>query len=208
MNDTGSLLDLVAPDEATTRDAGKLHVQRAHDDYSTPPHYAERIRAALGGTIGCDPASSDVDNLTIQARTYWTHDRSGLDQRHAWRSPVYLLPPSVNRDEFLARTAREAAAGAEIIVRLNLKHLCAGYAQTLLPYVSAMHVPRGRPAFLHPVTRARSESPTDGRAFLYVGSSPSRFVEEFRKDVGWTMLCVHPAPERRRARPQAEVVHT
>lgn len=55
--------------------------------------------------------------------------------------------------------------------------------------VTAVHVPLGRPAFVHPATRERSESPTDGRAFLYCDRRPHRFVEAFGQDAGWTFLC-------------------
>jgi hypothetical protein len=187
--DPESLLNTLAPTSAQPRPAGKLHAQRHADDYSTPPHYATRIRAALGGHIGCDPASSGKeDNNVIRAKVYYTHDENGLDPRRGWLSPVYLNPPSVNRDEFLRRAAVEAARGVEMVVCLNLKHLCAAYAQPLVCQAAALHIPRGRPAFLHGRTRQRSESPTDGRAFLYCGPQPQRFITEFAKDVGWTAL--------------------
>lgn len=202
-DDTISLLDSLGPAAAGAREAGKLHAQRAHDDYSTPEHYVELVRAALGGRIGCDPASSAADNVVICAEVHWHADDSGL--AHEWPGPVYLNPPSARRDEFLARAAHEAAAGCEIVVCLNLKHLCAGYTQALLPHVAAMHVPRGRPAFVHPVTRARSESPTDGRAFLYCGAHPERFCAAFATDKGWTALTARQAP-RRAPRPRAEVI--
>lgn len=201
--DPESLLNLLAPTAAGPRPTGKLHAQRHADDYSTPPHYAERVRAALG-CVACDPASGGAaDNMVIRADVFYTHQQNGLDMRRPWTSPVYLNPPSVNRDEFLNRALREISRGCEMVVCLNLKHLSAAYAQPLVCLASALHVPRGRPAFLHGETRQRSESPTDGRVFLYFGSNPQRFITEFSKDVGWTALVFPTDPIRRKV--QAEV---
>jgi hypothetical protein len=190
-NDLTTIFDTISPDEADPHQSGKLHAQRAHDDYSTSEFYIKRVRRVFGGSIACDPASSDADNVVIRALIYYTHENSGL-AAEAWSSPWYLNPPSIRRDEFLARAAQEARQGGEAIICLNLKHLCAGYTQYLLPHVAAVHIPRGRPAFVHPTTRERSESPTDGRAFLYVGKNPQRFIEVFRCDAGWTFCCELP----------------
>ncbi len=189
MNDIASLFDQIAAAETKAKPAVNLNADpRSYDgNYSTPAHYIDCIRAALS-EIACDPASSDADNAIVKATVYYTHERGGL-AAESWPSPFYLNPPSARRDEFLERAAREAAAGAEAVVCLNLKHLCTAYAKPLLRHVTAVHIPLGRPAFVHPATRERSESPTDGRAFLYCGRRPHRFVEAFGQDAGWTFLC-------------------
>lgn len=204
IDDLATIFDSIAPDAADPHAAGKIHSQRGHDDYSTPEHYVDMIRRALGGKIACDPASTDDDNTIIRASVWYTHENSGL-VANEWPSPFYLNPPSVRRDEFLARAAREAGAGAECVVCLNLKHLCAVYAQNLLRHVAAAHIPRGRPAFVHPTTRERSESPTDGRVFLYVGKHAARFVDVFNEDAGWTFTCQRQAPSVREAAPRIVV---
>ena len=198
MSDTLSLLDSIGPSALGSQE-GNLYTKRTYDDYSTPDHYVTLVRHALGKHIACDPASSDADNEHIRAEVYYTAERSGLVGD--WPSPVYLNPPSARRDEFLSRGAAEAERGAEMVVHLNLKHLCAAYAQPLLAHVRAVHIPRGRPAFLHPATRERGESPTDGHAFLYVGPNAKRFLLVFGKDAGWT-FAVTPAlvPKRKRIR--------
>jgi hypothetical protein len=203
--DPESLLNLLAPVSADPRPNGKLHAQRHADDYSTPPHYADHVRAALG-YVACDPASGgDADNAVVRADIFYTYEDNGLDVRRPWISPVYLNPPSARRDEFLERAAREVRRGCEMVVCLNTKHLCAAYAQPLVCLASALHIPRGRPAFLHGETRQRSDSPTDGRAFLYCGPRPEKFVAAFGDDAGWTAL-VYPATAAPRTRPQAEVL--
>ncbi len=204
MDDSLTLFDLIAPKEAGVKASGKLHSQRGHDDYSTTDHYLDKVREVFGGRIGCDPASSDIDNESVRAEVYYTHERSGLAAEE-WPSPIFLNPPSIRRDEFLARTAIEAASGAEIIVCLNLKHLCTEYSQAMLTHVRAVHIPKGRPPFLHPTTRERTESPTDGRAFLYVGPNVERFLCVFGKDTGWT-FAVTPAPVVKRKNIKAEIV--
>ena len=197
MSDTPSLLDSIAPEYAEQKLTGKHHSQRAHDDYSTPEHYIKMVRRVFGRRIGCDPASSDIDNKTIDAEVYYTHERSGIVAEQ-WPSPIFLNPPSIRRKEFLERTAHEAARGAEIIVCLNLKHLCNEYTQPLLNYVRAAHMPKGRPPFLHPETRERNESPTDGRIFLYIGDNAKKFVSIFSKDVGWTFNVIPAVKQQKR----------
>ena len=95
--DPASLFDLVAPLAADPRLSEVAYISRGHDDYSTPPHYIERCRAALGGSIACDPASSDADNRVVRAASYYTHSRSGLDPAAIWASPVFLNPPASRR---------------------------------------------------------------------------------------------------------------
>lgn len=195
MTDVASLLDSIAPGALGSQE-GNIYTKRSYDDYSTPNHYISLVWRALGKRIACDPASSDADNEFIRAEVYYTAERSGLVG--AWPSPIYLNPPSARRDEFLARGAAEAESGAELVVHLNLKHLCATYAQPLLAHVRGVHIPRGRPAFLHPATRQRGESPTDGHAFLYVGPNVKRFIVAFGKDVGWTFALVPNATLKRK----------
>ena len=138
------------------------------------------MREALGG-IGCDPASTDEANQTIRATIHYTPENSGL--RHPWSDRIYLNPSSANREEFLLRMADEIRQGTvrSAIICLNTKHLCNGYTQKLLHYVTAVHIPRGRPAFLH--EGQRTESPTDGRVFLYIGSDTDTFVQVFGRNV-------------------------
>jgi hypothetical protein len=110
-------LDLLVPTEAEPILQGKIHTQRGNDDYMTTPHYIKLVRAVLGGTIGCDPATTDIINEYIKADIWFTPERSGLSET-PWADGVYLNPPSVNREEFLKRAGRELAYGTvtEMIV--------------------------------------------------------------------------------------------
>lgn len=195
---------------STDEDARKQYLERHHDDYITPKEYALLVRSAFGRAPELDPASSAVANRMVGAKNFYTPQVNGLDLKNPWYGPLFLNPPATNRKLFITRLANELTSGAvtEAIVVLGDKDQSARYVQdNLKDHVTAIYTTLGRPAFDHMVKTTddhRSESPTNGRMFLYAGSNVDRFVEAFAEDVplGWFLIPRIPPTKRVRSAPR------
>lgn len=63
----------------------------ANDEYGTPPEIITLARNFMGGSIDIDPASNDAAQHVVQAKEYYTKERSGLDV--PWKGTMWLNPP-------------------------------------------------------------------------------------------------------------------
>jgi hypothetical protein len=56
----------------------KRNTKRNNFEWYIPKNVADAVRRAFGGTIHVDPASSDIANGVVKAKTYFTLDDDGL----------------------------------------------------------------------------------------------------------------------------------
>src|SRR6266700_2089374 len=73
----------------TTGIAGCLITSNSTEWY-TPRKYVDAAREVMG-SIDCDPASNDLANEIVQAKTYYTKETDGYNKR--WHGNVWLNPP-------------------------------------------------------------------------------------------------------------------
>ena len=93
--------------------AALLNVQHSAESASwyTPSDIVEAARAALGGVIDFDPASSDLANTVVKARQFACEGADELDGfMHQWRGRVFLNPPTPPR-EWWERLMRDVLTG-------------------------------------------------------------------------------------------------
>lgn len=158
----------------------KPHVaNNSHDDeWYTPAHYIEAAREVMG-TIDLDPASNDFANNTIKAKTYYTEETNGLDQK--WFGNIWMNPPYSTA--LLSKFADKLTSGGykQAIVLVNNATETEWFSK-MISCASAIVFHHGRIRFekrdgAHGV-------PLQGQAFIYCGDKPNRFLEVFQK-YGW-----------------------
>lgn len=151
----------------------------SHDnEWYTPAHYIEAAREVMG-TIDLDPASNDFANNTIKAKTYYTEETNGLEQK--WFGNIWMNPPYSTA--LLSKFADKLTEGGykQAIVLVNNATETEWFSK-MISCASAIVFHRGRIRFekrdgAHGV-------PLQGQAFIYCGDKPNRFLEVFQK-YGW-----------------------
>ena len=151
----------------------------SHDnEWYTPAHYIEAAREVMG-TIDLDPASNDFANNTIKAKTYYTEETNGLNQK--WFGNIWMNPPYST--ELLSKFADKLTEGGykQAIVLVNNATETEWFSK-MINCASAIVFHHGRIRFekrdgAHGV-------PLQGQAFIYCGDKPNRFLEVFQK-YGW-----------------------
>lgn len=63
-----------------------------NNEWYTPAAYIEAARAVMG-RIDLDPASSEIANRTVGAKTYFTAESDGLNQSWSEHNTIWMNPP-------------------------------------------------------------------------------------------------------------------
>ncbi len=151
------------------------------NEWFTPAEYIEAARDLMG-RIDVDPASCELANKIIQAKTYYTKRDSGLAK--SWAGRVWLNPPygfengtsnqelwtRVLIDRYRAGLVREAV----LLVNANTE---AKWFQPLYDYLICLTDHRIR--FYN--ASGESSQPTQGNALIYFGKQRGRFIEIFSR---------------------------
>lgn len=163
--------------------SGKLihHLgRREKDEWYTPADLLDAAQEVLG-TIDLDPASSEIANLTVQAREYYTIEQNGLTQ--PWHGNVWLNPPYSQPvcSQFCHKAAELYETGEirQAIVLIN-NATETGYFQALLDVAAAVCFPSRRVKFLDPAGHPSNRS-LQGQAIIFLGPEASRFQSAFRR---------------------------
>lgn len=157
-----------------------VHVSKNSGDneWYTPSLHIELARTVMGG-IDCDPATSEIANRTIQAKTIFTAKDDGRSQK--WMGRVWLNPPYSNplMGEFieLASTKFEAGEIEQACVLVN-NATETKWFQRMLEVASAVCFPKSRIKFLDP-DGGRTNSPLQGQAIVYMGDNVDAFYNAF-----------------------------
>ena len=91
-------------------------------EWYTPPQYVEMVREVLGD-IDLDPASSEIPQSWIQARTYWTAEDDGLSRD--WFGRVFLNPPYPAGDwsRYMVKQWKAGNLEASIALEIGRAHV-------------------------------------------------------------------------------------
>ncbi len=158
------------------------------DTWQTPKQVADLCRAALGGIIDLDPASSAAANLIINASYFFTEDVNGLSL--PWRGRIFLNPPYGGNEEvgakaFTRKLVSEIQDGhvEQAITVLNLQSWPTLWFPIVKKHASAHAVWRKRIPFLGPRPKSgkgtKYGSSKNGTIFSYFGREHKRFEDLF-----------------------------
>ena len=158
------------------------------EDWYTPYEYIEAARDVMG-EIDTDPASSDIAQKNVQAKTYFTVEDDGLEQE--WTGNVWMNPPYTTKviDRFCKKLVEEIDIGnvQQAIVLVN-NATETKWMQSLLNNCQGICFPRKRVRFLRP--NGEPGQPLQGQAVVYFGCEHGGFVDVFSKfgfcrEVSW-----------------------
>lgn len=189
---------------AEMREAAKeaVHNHRAQgtgeNEWYTPAEYVEAAREVLG-EIDLDPASSEIANARVRAKSFYSIDDDGLSKQ--WTGRVWLNPPYAQPaiHQFIEKLCSEVARGGassspnvRLVTRLGADAggvseailLTHNYTDTRWFHLAAEHAAaicftRGRIGFLSP--EGKRAAPTQGQAFFYFGPNHRAFSEAFSR---------------------------
>jgi ParB family transcriptional regulator, chromosome partitioning protein len=150
---------------------------RPDEEWYTPKVLLDAVKAVLG-TIDLDPASCDVAQLNVQARTYYTKAQDGL--RSPWHGKIFLNPPYHVPviDFFCTKLLRELDAGhttEAILLVKSITHI--PWFQLVSRHAQVICFVERKRRFVHATKDGKS--PVHGQALLYFGTHVQRFCEVF-----------------------------
>ena len=165
----------------TDGQAEKPHVSKntGQQEWYTPAKHLEAAREVMG-EIDLDPASSEIAQVLVKAKRYYTIDDDGLTQ--AWSGRVWLNPPFsagvIEKfvDKLCASWLREAVTSA-ILLTNNASDTA--WFQQAFTWATAMCFPAGRIRFLTP--SGSPGAPLQGQVFFYFGEGASHFCDVFSR---------------------------
>ena len=156
-----------------------------NNEWYTPAEYIEAARAVMG-SIDLDPASSDIAQKIVQAKTYYTINDDGL--RREWQGRVWLNPPYSSDliPKFISKLVKSVEGGTvnEAIVLVNNATETTWFCR-LIGVAAAVVFPRGRVKYYTPDGTAGA--PLQGQAVIYIGSNANGFMGTFNS-FGWRCL--------------------
>lgn len=173
------------PTKAAVRDAIVNRTSfTGNNEWFTPSEHIELARKVLGA-IQLDPASSEIAQRTVKAKTFYTEADDGLSRE--WTGKVWLNPPYAQPaiGHFVDKMVDERAAG-RVTEALMLTHNYTDTAwfQKAARAATAICFTRGRIRFVSPAGDVAA--PTQGQAFFYFGDRVQTFIAHFR-DVGFVV---------------------
>ena len=134
--------------------------------------------------IDLDPASSEVANRTVKAKTYYTKENDGLLQD--WVGCVWMNPPYERGlvDVFINRLTKYFSTGdvSQAIVLVN-NATDTQWFRNLASAASAIVFITGRISYLNSEGIPENK-PLQGQAIAYLGDDPDLFLDEFG-NFGW-----------------------
>lgn len=175
-----------SPDLAILKPAPETRPHVAYNagnnEWYTPPEYIAAAVEVMGG-IDLDPATSEAANTVVGAARIFTAQDDGL--LHFWQGRVWMNPPYASElvGRFADKLALHASVGdvTEAIVLVNNATETAWF-NTLVGVASAVVFPRARVRFWQP--GGTFGAPLQGQAVIYIGPSPAKFLDAFRR-FGW-----------------------
>jgi len=167
---------------AVQRLARPAHVSYStgENEWYTPPQYIEAARQVMGD-IDLDPASSEIANRIVGAKTYYTKEDDGL--LHDWYGRVWMNPPYASDliRVFASNLVKYVRRGyvPEACVLVN-NATETNWFNVLLDVAACVCFIRGRVKFLDAAGNP-SGAPLQGQALLYIGPNVRSFGRAFGK---------------------------
>jgi len=151
-----------------------------NNEWYTPPEYIAAARQVMGD-IDLDPASSEIANQTVQAKTFFSQEDDGL--LWDWRGRVWMNPPYASNliGLFADKLANHVRFGdvTEACILVNNATETAWF-NTLLDVASCVCFIRGRVKFVD-VDGNPSGAPLQGQVVLYIGPNVKAFGGVFSR---------------------------
>lgn len=160
--------------------AGGVESPVNRDDWGTPDYILDAVRAALGGAIDLDPASSAWHNKRVGAGLYYDGRDHGDGLTDSWSVYTVFLNPPYSKgcvgpfvERFLTSANAEFREGV-ILVNVAPE---TQWQQRLLKRCAAQCWFAKRINFVHPVLKGGGNR--YAQVAFYFGSRPDRFREAF-----------------------------
>lgn len=158
------------------------HVAQAtgNNEWYSPSCYVESARMVMG-SIDVDPASSDIANQIIRARTYYTAEDNGLTKKWAgnvWMNPPYAQPLITEFCNLLVEKYRSGEVKQACVLVNNATET--QWYQSMMAVCSAICFIKGRVKFLDK-DGISSGAPLQGQSILYFGENIERFTRRFQE---------------------------
>lgn len=168
---------------AIKSDAPHVAFNSGNNEWYTPSELIEAARAAMG-SIDTDPASNELANEVVKAKTFYTVETNGLDK--TWCGNVWLNPPYSGDlvGRFIDKLVAEKINYNQAIILVN-NATETEWFRKITSISSAVCFPHGRIKFYNP--KGGTNSPLQGQALLYVGANKEAFIDCF-KQIGWCAL--------------------
>lgn len=199
MIQTVKAIEREAPERIADIESGKMTANHVYNliksphvsfnsgdnEWYTPPEYIEAARKVMG-SIDLDPASSEIANRIVKAKTYFTAEQNGLIQwwsGNVWMNPPYAQPLIASFCNVLSNALQSGTVKQAISLVNNATETA--WFRTLIDGASAVIFTAGRIRFLDP--QGNPGAPLQGQAIIYSGDKPQAFIEEFGK-FGWGAL--------------------
>ena len=176
-----------APKEVFAEVKNRPHVANnsGNNEWYTPAEYIEAAREVMG-RIDVDPASNDIAQETVKAKTYYTAETNGLDKK--WNGNVWMNPPYASDliGKFIEKLINELPNIQQAIVLVNNATETEWFSK-LIGNADAVCFPRSRVKFYMP--DGKTGAPLQGQAVIYFGKHHERFTEVF-SGKGWCAIPV------------------
>jgi phage N-6-adenine-methyltransferase len=155
-----------------------VHVSKNSGDneWYTPKRFIDAALATMGA-IDLDPASSERANKTVGASRFYTAEDSGLN--HEWHGNVWLNPPYAQplMSQFADKLITELPKITSAIVLCN-NGTETKWFQSMAKNAASICFPSSRIKFVDQQGN-ESGAPLQGQAFLYFGTEPQLFIDNF-----------------------------
>lgn len=164
-------------------EAVRAHVANnsGNNEWYTPARHIELARQVMGG-IDCDPATSEIANQTVKAKTFFTAADNGLTQTwggRIWMNPPYAQPLINDFAEAVAVKFQSGEIDQACILVNNATET--QWFQRMLSVASAVCFPKSRIKFLDPKGKPNG-APLQGQAIIYMGDNVKAFEAAFKPE--------------------------
>ena len=143
------------------------------DQWQTPPYILEAARAALGGDIDLDPATSPEAQKRVRADRWWTLADDALSRD--WRSPsVWCNPPYSGPGPFVGKMVKGWQSGdvrSGLIILTATAAFGSIYGRPLLAACRLIYLPGSDPASGRNAPRVEFIDPGPGQRASPPGAS-------------------------------------
>lgn len=151
-----------------------------NNEWYTPSRYIEAARQVMG-EIDLDPASSEIANQWVKAKTYFDEQTNGLDKKwfgRVWMNPPYAQPLINDFSQKLTDEVKNGNVQEAIVLTNNATET--NWGGRLLANADAVCFNKGRIRFLQP-DGSLKDAPLQGQMICYYGNNVERFIEVFNQ---------------------------
>lgn len=147
-----------------------------NQEHYTPIRFTDSARIVMG-SIDLDPASNEVANSWIQAKTFYSIENQGLDED--WKGNVWMNPPYDSKSLRPLADKLFASSITQAVVLTN-NNTDTKIGQAFLQWADAICLVAGRVKFMKP-DGTENKTPLQGQIIYYKGVNIELFKQEFSK---------------------------